>query len=86
LVEATPKEHRHFRTHEFHYTKLHPGEAKLIDAQLIRDTSLVGTPDELIERICELEREGLQELTFATGNATKWRLAEDFARRVIAKL
>ena len=74
------------RTHEFHYTKLHPGEAQLIDAQLIRDTCLVGTPDELIERIRELERDGLQELTFATGNDAKWRLAEDFARQVMARL
>jgi alkanesulfonate monooxygenase SsuD/methylene tetrahydromethanopterin reductase-like flavin-dependent oxidoreductase (luciferase family) len=86
LVEATPPEQRHFRTHEFHYTRLHPGEAELIDAQLIRDTCLVGTPDELIERIRELERDGLQELTFATGNASKWRLAEDFARLVMARL
>ena len=86
LVEATPPEHRHFRTHEFHYTKLHPGEAELIDAQLIRDTCLVGTPGELIERIRQLEQDGLQELTFATGNATKWRLAEDFAREVMARL
>jgi hypothetical protein len=30
--------------HEFHYTKLRPGEAELIDAQLIRDTRLAGTP------------------------------------------
>jgi alkanesulfonate monooxygenase SsuD/methylene tetrahydromethanopterin reductase-like flavin-dependent oxidoreductase (luciferase family) len=86
LVEQTPLEYRHFRTHEFHYTKLHPGEAELIDAQLIRDTCLVGTPDELIERIRELEQDGLRELTFATGNAAKWRLAEDFARLVMAKL
>jgi alkanesulfonate monooxygenase SsuD/methylene tetrahydromethanopterin reductase-like flavin-dependent oxidoreductase (luciferase family) len=86
LVEQTPPEHRHFRTHEFHYTKLHPGEAELIDEQLIRDTCLVGTPDELVERIRELERDGLQELTFATGNAAKWRLAEDFARLVMARL
>jgi 5,10-methylenetetrahydromethanopterin reductase len=86
LVETTRREHRHFRTHEFHYTKLHPGEALLIDAQLIRDTCLVGTPDELIERIRELERDGLQELTFATGNDAKWRLAEDFARQVMARL
>jgi 5,10-methylenetetrahydromethanopterin reductase len=86
LVEATPPQHRHFRTHEYHYTKLHPGEAELIDAQLIRDTCLVGTPDELIERIRELERDGLRELTFATGNPGKWRLAEDFARLVIARL
>ncbi len=46
------------RRAEFHYTKLHPGEAELIDAQLIRDTCLVGTPGELIERIGQLERAG----------------------------
>lgn len=86
LVEQTPPELRHFRNHEFHYTKLHPGEADLIDTQLIRDTCLVGEPDELIERIRGLERDGLRELTFAVGNESKWRLADDFARLVMAKL
>jgi len=86
LVENTPPEHRHFRTHEFHYTALHPGEAALIDEQLIRDTCLVGTADELVEQIRALEQEGLQELVFAMGTDAKWRLAEDFARRVMARL
>ena len=86
LVEQTPPEHRHFRTHEFHYTDLHPGEAALIDEPLIRDTCLVGTPDELIEQIRALERDGLQEMVFAVGNETKWRLAEAFARMVMARL
>ncbi|MEA2738117.1 MAG: hypothetical protein QOH05_1424 [Acetobacteraceae bacterium] len=86
LVEQTPPEHRHFRTHEFHYTDLHPGEAALIDEQLIRDTCLVGTADELIERIRALERDGLQEMVFAVGNETKWQLAEEFSRTVMARL
>jgi 5,10-methylenetetrahydromethanopterin reductase len=86
LVEQTPPEHRHFRTHEFHYTDLHPGEAELIDEPLIRELCLVGTPDELIERIRGLERDGLQEMMFGVGNETKWRLAEDFARTVMARL
>ena len=86
LVEATPPEHRHFRTHEFHYTRLHPGEAELIDADLVRATCLVGTADELIERIQELERQGLQELMFATGVDGKWRFAEEFSRRVMARV
>jgi 5,10-methylenetetrahydromethanopterin reductase len=86
LVEQTPPEHRHFRTHEFHYTDLHPGEAALLDEQLIRDVCLVGTPDELIERIRGLEQDGLQEMMFGVGNETKWRLAEDFARLVMARL
>jgi 5,10-methylenetetrahydromethanopterin reductase len=86
LVEQTPPEHRHFRTHEFHYTDLHPGEAELIDAQLIRDTCLVGTPDELIEQIRALAADGLEELIFASGNSAKWRLAEDFSRQVMSRL
>ena len=86
LVESTPQEYRHFRTHEHHYTKLHPGEAALIDEQLIRDTCLVGTGPELVERVRQLEQDGLQELVFATGNPTKYRLAEDFARQVMEKL
>lgn len=86
LVEQTPPEHRHFRTHEFHYTDLHPGEAELIDEQLIRDTCLVGTADELVERIRGLERDGLEEVVIAVGNETKWRLAEEFSRTVLARL
>ena len=86
LVERTPPEHRHFRTHEFHYTHLHPGEAELIDAELIRATCLVGTAEELVERIRDLQRQGLQELMFATGTPAKWRFAEDFSRQVMEKL
>ena len=86
LVEEAPPAHRHFRTHEFHYTHLHPGEAELIDADLIRATCLVGTADEIIEQVRELERQGLQELMFATGVAEKWAFAERFARDVIARM
>ena len=86
LVEKTPAEHRHFRTHEFHYTRLHPGEAELIDADLLRATCLVGTADELVERVRALEREGLGELMFATGVGEKWAVAEAFARRVMARV
>jgi len=86
LVEQTPPAQRHFRTHEFHYTHLHPGEAELIDADLIRATCLVGTADQLVEQVRELERQGLQELMFATGNPEKWGVAEAFARTVMARV
>jgi alkanesulfonate monooxygenase SsuD/methylene tetrahydromethanopterin reductase-like flavin-dependent oxidoreductase (luciferase family) len=86
LVEATPPAHRHFRTHELHYTGLHRGEAELIDAELVRATCLVGTAEELVERVRELERQGLQELMFATGVDEKWRFAEEFARQVMARV
>ena len=86
LVEETPAAHRHFRTAEFHYTYLHPGEAELIDASLIRATCLVGTAEALVEQVRELERQGLQELMFAIGVDEKWRVAEAFSRGVIARM
>jgi hypothetical protein len=46
----------------------------------------VGTADDLVEQIRDLERQGLQELMFATGNDEKWHVAEAFARQVMAKL
>ena len=85
LVEEVPRAHRHFRTHEGHYTYLHPGEAALIDADLVRATCLVGEADDLIERIRELERGGLRELMFATGVDEKWRFSQEFARRVMER-
>ena len=86
LVEETPAAHRHFRTHEGHYTYIHPGEAELIDADLVRDTCLVGSAEELIERIQELERGGLRELMWATGTDEKWRFSQQLADRVMARL
>ena len=81
-----PPEHRHFRTHEYHYMANHPGDLELIDEQLIRDCCLVGTAEELIEQIRALEGDGLEELIFATGTDAKWRFANDFSRQVMARL
>ena len=85
LVEDTAPELRHLRTHEFHYTYLHPGEAELINEDLIRATCLVGQADDVIEQIRELEAQGLQEIMWATGTGGKWRFAEEFARQVMER-
>lgn len=86
LVAETPPQHRHFRTHEFHYHGLHTGEAELIDEQLIRDTCLVGSADELVERFRQMAADGLEEVILAAGTQAKWRFAEEFSRLVMARL
>ena len=55
-------------------------------ADLVRDTCLVGTAEELIERIKELERGGLRELMWATGTDDKWRFSRELADRVMARV
>ena len=86
LIERVPAEHRHFRTHEYHYTRLHPGEAELITADLVRNTCLVGTADELVEHLRALEAQGLRELMWGTGSDAKWAFAEAFSRQVLRRL
>ena len=52
----------------------------------MRDTCLVGGPEELIERIQEVERGGLRELMWATGTDEKWSFSRQLADRVMARL
>ncbi|MBM3222984.1 MAG: LLM class flavin-dependent oxidoreductase [Candidatus Tectomicrobia bacterium] len=86
LLADVPPAYRHLRTHEWHYTALHPGEAALLDAELIRATCIVGTAEQVVEQIQELAHDGLQEIMFATGVDEKWQFAETFARQVMARL
>ncbi len=86
LIADTPPALRHLRTQEYHYTRLHPGEAALITPELIRQTCLVGRPEELAEQLRELERQGLRELMWATGTEHKWSFAEAFMRQVVRRL
>ena len=87
LVEKTPPEHRHFRTHEYHYTRLHPGEAELIDADLVRATCLTGTAEELVERVrAPWRRRASRSSCSRPGTDEKWRFAEEFSRLVMSRL
>lgn len=86
LISDTPPEYRHFRTQEYHYSWMHPGEAELITPELVRATCMVGTADELVEQIRQLNADGLEHIMWATGNEAKWRFAEEFSRKVMARL
>ena len=86
LLESVPPRERHLRVHDGHYTFMHPGEEKLITPELIRATHLVGTADELVEQLRELDRQGLDELAFQLGTKVKYRFTEEFARRVLHRL
>jgi 5,10-methylenetetrahydromethanopterin reductase len=85
-LEGVPAGRRHLRVHDGHYTFMHPGEARLITPELLRATHLVGTAEELIEALRELDRQGLDELAFQLGTTAKYRFTEEFARRVMRKL
>jgi alkanesulfonate monooxygenase SsuD/methylene tetrahydromethanopterin reductase-like flavin-dependent oxidoreductase (luciferase family) len=61
-------------------------EAPLVTPELVRAVALAGTPDELIERIRDLDRQGLSQLMFLPTVVNQYRLVETFSRQVMARL
>ncbi len=47
---------------------------------------LVGTPEEIIEQIRQLEASGLKQLMLIPSLETQYGVIEEFARKVMAKL
>jgi alkanesulfonate monooxygenase SsuD/methylene tetrahydromethanopterin reductase-like flavin-dependent oxidoreductase (luciferase family) len=85
LNEASPTV-RHQRLHGSHYSFLDPDEARFLTADLIRGTCLSGTPEELVEQVRELERHGLRAIMLYPPLNQQYRVIEDFAERVMARL
>jgi alkanesulfonate monooxygenase SsuD/methylene tetrahydromethanopterin reductase-like flavin-dependent oxidoreductase (luciferase family) len=85
-LAETPAEVRHQRLHASHYSFVDPAEARFVTADLIKATCLTGAPEELIERIRALEGQGLRQIMLYPPLNRQYRVIEDFADRVMARL
>jgi alkanesulfonate monooxygenase SsuD/methylene tetrahydromethanopterin reductase-like flavin-dependent oxidoreductase (luciferase family) len=85
LTEAPPAV-RHQRLHNSHYSFLDPEEARFITPELIQATCLAGTPKELVERLHELERQGLHQVMLYPPLNRQYRVIEDFAEQVMGQM
>lgn len=86
MLEAVPARQRHMRIHAGHCTYLLPEEAQFLTPEVIRSTCMVGTPEELRAQVRALADAGLKQLMLLPSLAAQYRVIEDFAREVIAKL
>jgi alkanesulfonate monooxygenase SsuD/methylene tetrahydromethanopterin reductase-like flavin-dependent oxidoreductase (luciferase family) len=86
FLEQRPPEVRHRMLHESHYSWLDPEEARFLTPELIEGTCLIGTPERLRERLAELSAEGLQQIMLYPPLNRMYRVIEDFAERVMARL
>ena len=77
---------RHMKLHESHYSYLDPDEARFITPEIIKNFCIAGQPEEIVEQLKTLESEGLDGIIFSQPADTMFRLTEDFARKVIAKM
>lgn len=84
--DTLPAETRHRELHASHSTFVRPEEAKFCTPELIRALGLVGQPEEMIGKLREFERQGVNEVLFVPPIERGYRVIEDFARRVIARM
>ena len=85
-LDQVPPEVRHQRLHASHYSFVDPEEARFITADLIKASCLSGTPEELVDQVRQLERDGLHAITLSPPLNRQYRVIEDFAERVMARL
>jgi alkanesulfonate monooxygenase SsuD/methylene tetrahydromethanopterin reductase-like flavin-dependent oxidoreductase (luciferase family) len=85
-LNEAPPEVRHQRLHNSHYSFVDPEEARFLTPGLVKATCLTGTPEELVEQIQTLEQQGLHQLMLYPPLNRQYRVIEDFAERVMARL
>lgn len=77
---------RHQELHASHYSHLDPAEARFVTPEMIRKFCIAGRPEEIVEQLRALEKQGLNGINFIATQEQKYRLIEDFSRKVMAKM
>ena len=82
---ASPPDRRYLDVHEGHMAYLKPGEEQFVNEELI-SLSLARHPDEVLERVRELESAGVDNVAVQAIPGLGRELVEEFSHHVIAKL
>jgi len=85
-LEEAPPERRHQRLHGSHYSFLDPEEARFITPGLVEAVCLAGAPEEIVERVRTLGKQGLRQIMLYPPLNRQYRVIEDFADNVMARL
>ena len=85
-LDEVPPAVRHQRLHGSHYSFLDPEEARFVTADLIRATCLAGVPEAVVEQVRALEAQGLRQIMLYPPLNRQYRVIEDFAETVLARL
>jgi len=53
---------------------------------MIRNFCIAGQPEEIVEQLHELERQGLNGINFIAPLKQQYRLIEDFSEKIMARM
>ena len=84
--EKRAAETRHQALHASHYSYLDPEEARFVTPDMIHKFAIAGQPEEIVEQLRNLEEQGLDGINFIPPQDFRYRVVEDFSRKVIAKM
>jgi alkanesulfonate monooxygenase SsuD/methylene tetrahydromethanopterin reductase-like flavin-dependent oxidoreductase (luciferase family) len=81
-----PEAVRHQKLHESHYSYLDPEEARFVTPELVRRFCVAGVPEDIVEQLHGLEKQGLNQILFIPPVEKMYRQIEDVARQIIARM
>ncbi len=86
VVEATPEDRRHQRIHAGHNCWVIPEEERFVTKELIEATCLVGTRDQLIERLRSLGDAGLDQVMILPPLEPRYEILETVGTEILPYL
>ena len=86
MIESYPEERRHQRIHGGHNCWVLPEEERFLTAELLQATAMIGSRDELLERLHGLAEAGLDQVMILPNFDTRFDVLERVARDVVGNV
>ena len=86
MLAEVPEERLHLRIHQGHNCWVVPEEERFVTGDLLEATCLIGTPDDLVARLAELEEAGLSQVVLLPPLEAKERVLANVAAGVMPLL
>ena len=86
MLAAIPARRLHQRIHAGHNCWVVPEEERFLTRELLQATCMIGTPEQLIERLWALEEAGLDQVMILPAFEPRYEVLERVAREVLPKL
>ena len=86
MIESYPAERRHQRIHGGHNCWVLPEEECFLTAELLQATAMIGTRDQLLERLHGLAEAGLDQVMILPNFDTRFDVLERVARDIVGNV
>ncbi len=83
LLETFPAERRHQRIHAGHNCWVLPEEERFLTPEVLAASSMIGTADELIERLLDLAEGGLDQVMILPNFDTRFDVLEQVGTKIL---